>query len=105
MVMLRFEGGLPDPKVFRQRLSQALVETNPVDDLLTLSNQLHGFEQHYQISSDDFYQRYQEGELDDELQHCIEWAATYELFIKTRRALEATLMRAAVQPELSEVLA
>ncbi len=105
MATLRFDQGLPTPEEFRQRLAQALAETNPVDDLLTLSNQLRDFEQRYQMSSDDFYQRYQEGELDDELQHCIAWAAAYELFVKTRRALEATLMRAAVQPELSEVLA
>jgi len=36
--------------------------------------------------------------LDDELQHCVEWAAVYQLFLQTQQVLEAALMRAAVQP-------
>lgn len=43
--------------------------------------------------------------LDDDLQHSTEWAATYDLFLKTKRTLESTLMRAAVQPQLSEAMA
>lgn len=105
MPTLRFNKELPDSETFRQKLSQALSETNPIDDLLTLSTRLHTFERQYKMSSSDFYQRYQAGELEDELQHCVEWVAVYELFIKTRRVLEATLMRAAIQPELSGIIA
>lgn len=104
MPTLRFNKELPDSEVFRQKLSQALSETNPIDDLLTLSTRLHTFERRYKMSSSDFYQRYQAGELEDELQHCVEWVAVYELFTKTRRVLEATLMRAAIRPELSGVV-
>jgi hypothetical protein len=61
------------------------------------------FEQKYQMSSVDFYEKHQTGSLvDDELQHCIEWAATYDFFVKTKRKLEAALMRAAIQPEILE---
>jgi hypothetical protein len=71
--------------------------TNPVDDLLELSNRLHEYEREHHMSSDDFYRRYQAGALDEELQHCVDWAAVYDLFLKTRR-IQAT-------PELSEAAA
>ena len=54
------------------------------------------------MSSADFYEKYQAGSLDDELQHCLEWVATYDFFMKTKRKLEVALMRAAIQPELLE---
>ena len=72
---------------------------------MELSGQLREYEQKHHMSSDDFFRGYQAGTLDEELQHCLEWAAAYNLFLKTRRMLEATLMRAAMLPELSEVAA
>ncbi len=94
---------LPSSEEFRRRLAQAMSMANPVDDLLELAGRLHEYEEKYRMSSAEFYRRYQAGTLDDELQHCVDWAATYDLFIKTRRLVEATLMRAAIQPELSGV--
>ena len=105
MSELTFRGSLPSSEEFRQMLAQAMAATNPVDDLLELGNRLREYEQKYHMSSAVFYQRYQAGTLGEELQHCIEWAATYDLFVKTKRIVEATLMRAAIQPELSEVMA
>jgi hypothetical protein len=105
MAELTFTNSLPSSGEFRQALAQAIAMTNPVDDLLALSSRLREYEQKHHISSGDFYQRYQAGTLDEELQHCIEWAAVYDLFLKTRRILEATLMRAAMLPELGEVAA
>ena len=102
MPRLTFKDKLPSPDEFKKALAQAMANTNPVDDLLELANQLWDFEQKYQMSSVDFYEKYEAGLLDDELQHCIEWVATYDFFIKTKRKLEAALMRAAVQPELLE---
>ncbi len=105
MPELVFNGGLPPSDEFRQALAEAMVTANPVDDLLELANRLREYEQKYHLASADFYERYQAGVLNDELQHCIEWAAAYDLFVKIRRMVEATLMRAAVQPELSEAAA
>ncbi len=99
MPRLTFKDKLPSPDEFKKALAQAMANTNPVDDLLELANQLWDFEQQYHMSSVDFYEKYEAGSLDDELQHCIEWAATYDFFIKTKRNLEMALMRAAVQPE------
>ncbi|MBS1252506.1 MAG: hypothetical protein MAG451_01546 [Anaerolineales bacterium] len=102
MPELVFEGSLPSSYEFQQALAQAMAMTNPVDDLLELANRLREYEQEHNMTSADFYQRYQAGTLEEGLQHCTEWAAVYDLFVKTRRMVEATLMRAGVQPELSE---
>jgi hypothetical protein len=102
MPRLTFEDKLPSPDEFENTLAQTMANTSPVDDLLALANHLWDFEQKYQMSSADFYEKYQAGSLDDELQHCIEWAATWDFFVKTKRKLEVALMRAAVQPELLE---
>jgi tRNA U34 2-thiouridine synthase MnmA/TrmU len=91
---------LPTKEELSQAISQAMSTANPVDDLLELSVRLHEFEQKYGLSSIEFFQKYQAGELPEPLQHCIEWAALYDLFTKTKRVLEATLMRAAIQPEM-----
>jgi hypothetical protein len=100
--LLVYENELPSLDEFQKALAQAMSATNPVDDLLELANDLWEFEQKYRMSSVEFYEKYQAGSLDDELQHCLEWVATYDFFVKTKRKLEAALMRAASQPELPE---
>ena len=105
MSELTFKGSLPSSEGFRQAVAEAMAAANPVDDLLILAERLHEYEWKNGMSSASFYSRYEAGMLDDGLQHCTEWAATCDLFLKTKRALESTLMRAAVQPELSEALA
>ena len=80
-----------------------IIETT-IDKLLTrefnrlvelkfrLTNDLAKFEKHYDMNSEDFYQRYEKGELGDEMDF-VEWAATIEMLnnLKQRLALlEAT---------------
>jgi hypothetical protein len=101
MPRLNFKDKLPPEGEFQKALSAAMAQSNPVTDLLELANDLWEFEQKYQLSSADFYEQYQAGSLDDELQHCTEWAITYDLFMKTRRKVEAALMRTAIQPEFA----
>lgn len=105
MAELIYEDGLPPSDDFRQALAEALAMTNPVDDLLELADRLREFEEEHKMTSADFFQGYQRGTLDEQLQHCTEWAAVYDLFIKTKRMVEATLMRAAVQAEVTETAA
>jgi hypothetical protein len=102
MPKLDYKDKLPPSDEFQMALVEAMANTNPVDDLLELSNDLREFENQYQLSSVEFYQKYQAGSLEGELQHCLEWAITYDLFVKTKRKLEAALMRAAVQPGIPE---
>ncbi len=102
MSKLTYKNKLPPPDEFTEALIQAMANTNPVEDLLTLANELWEFEQEYQIPSVDFYEKYQAGLLDDELQHCVEWVATYDFFMRTKRRLETALIRAAIQPGILE---
>lgn len=104
MLQYTFENEWPANNLFKQTLNQILNQTNPVDDLLTLAGQLWEFEQTYHLSSSEFYNRYQAGLLDDTLQHCVEWAATYSFFLKTKRQVEVALMRSAVQSPIPESL-
>ena len=87
MPKLTYKNDLPSPDEFQKALAQAMANANPVDDLLELANDLWEFEQKYQMSSSDFYEQYQAGSLNDELQHCIEWVATYEFFVKSHLSL------------------
>jgi hypothetical protein len=102
MPKLVYKDHLPSHEKFEQDLKEAMAAINPIDDLLELARELREFEQKYGMSSEDFYLRYQAGALGDELQHCLEWAATYRIFLKTKRLLESALMRAALQPVLFE---
>ncbi|MCB9079885.1 MAG: hypothetical protein H6631_19950 [Anaerolineaceae bacterium] len=87
MSKLTYENELPPTDEFQKVLAEAMANTNPVDDLLELANNLWEFEQKYQMLSADFYEKYQTGSLNDELQHCTEWVATYDFFIKTKRTV------------------
>jgi hypothetical protein len=80
---LTYKSELPPGDEFQKALAEAMAHTNPVDDLLELANDLWEFEQKYQMPSADFYEKYQAGSLNDELQHCTEWVATYDFFMKT----------------------
>ncbi|NKQ34559.1 MAG: hypothetical protein HF973_02980 [Chloroflexi bacterium] len=92
MPELIYKDKLPPPEEFTKALSSTWVSSNPVEDLLVLANQLWAFEQEYQILSADFYKKYQTGLLEDALQHCLEWVATYEFFIETRRQIESAIV-------------
>ena len=102
MPKLTYKDTLPAPDEFQKELAQVIESTNPVDDLLELANELWDYEQKYQMLSVDFYEKYQTGLLDDELQHCLDWVTTYDFFLKTKRKVEAALIRAAIQSDLPE---
>jgi len=94
MPELTFKGSLPSSEGFRQAAAEAMAATNPVDDLLVLAERLPEYEQKSRMSSAGFHTQYEAGTLDGELQHCTEWAATFDLFLKTKRALDGDDERA-----------
>lgn len=104
MPELRYQNGLPSRHQFQQDLANLMEPTNPVDDLLEVVEWLREYEQQYKLSSTDFYRQYQAGTLPDPLQHCTEWAALYNSFLKIKTRIENTLMQAAIEPKKSEVL-
>lgn len=84
-------------------LQEAISLSNPVDDLLELAEDLYSYEQQLGMSSAEFFDRFQKGTLDDDLQHNIGWATKYSMFLKLKRQVESTLMRAALIPEAAYV--
>ncbi len=84
MSELTFENGLPRSDEFRSALAQTIAESNPLDDLLELAEELGAYERQYGMSAEEFYAKYQAGLSGDEL-HWMEWAATYELFMENKR--------------------
>jgi hypothetical protein len=51
-----------------------------------LEQQLAGFERKYRLNSDEFYEKFERGELGDAMDF-IEWSATYEMVANLRRQL------------------
>ena len=64
MPKLSYKNELPSSDEFQKALTQAMANSNPVDDLLELANDLREFEQKHRMSSADFYKKYQAGSLD-----------------------------------------
>jgi len=70
------------------------IETNtydsPVDALVVLLRALIAYEQRYQMSSSEFFNRYQEGKLGDSADF-IEWAGDYQHYLGLLQDLKAQL--------------
>lgn len=64
--------------------------TDVLDDFRTAEEGLHKFERRYWISSEQFFQLYEEGALDDgeHLEDFAEWAEHYRLRRKRQMAFE-----------------
>jgi hypothetical protein len=56
---------------------QIIEYTNPLDALIALVKKLDRYEIEYKLDSDEFYQRYRSGEIDDD-ETFIEWANDYQ---------------------------
>ena len=89
---------------FQRDLAEAMAASNPIDDLLELAADLRCFEEKYAMPSEEFYRKYKAGILNEELQHCMEWASFYRMYSKTRRAIENALVRAAVYPAIEAAI-
>ncbi len=97
---------MPSSEEFQRQLAQAFAEANPVDDLLMLAEELHQYENRYGMTSAEFFRQFQAGALDDELQHCIEWAADYTSFVELKQSHKHTPegVFATEPPDLADVL-
>jgi hypothetical protein len=69
------------------------VYTSPVEALAALIRALMAYEQRYQMSSADFYARYQNGELGDTADF-VEWAGDYQHYLQFKEELEQKLAAA-----------
>lgn len=99
MVKLRFtQENLPTSETFRRQLAEAMVQSNPLEELLELSAELHDIEREHGMQSTEFYARYQQGELGDD-EETLRWAILYRSYLELKKRLEFALMRQAVWGE------
>ncbi len=63
---------------------------SPVDALVVLLRALISYEQRYQMSSAEFFTRYQEGKLGDSADF-VEWAGDYQHYLGLLQELRARL--------------
>ena len=62
---------------------QRTVSTSPVEALTALMRSLVTYEQRYQMTSTDFYTRYQRGERPDTAD-LVEWAGDYQHYVQLK---------------------
>ncbi|MEA3339785.1 MAG: hypothetical protein U9R15_07450 [Chloroflexota bacterium] len=94
------QDNLPTSEEFERMLARTITQSNPVDDMLEIADELGEYEREYGMTSAEFYEQFNRGVLDDELQHCIGWAGAFEIFTKLKRVVEAALMREAAWREV-----
>lgn len=75
---------------FSLLLEEARSNANPLDDLLALGRQLLSFEQRYDMTSAEFYDRYKRGELGDDMDF-VRWAGRYRLYLELKEEIEKSL--------------
>ncbi len=65
---------------------QTIQYTTPLDALIAITKRLGLNEGKYNIESEEFYYRYQKGEMGDEAQ-IMEWATDYQDYLNLRREI------------------
>ena len=75
-------------------LKQTIQYTSPLDALVAVAKRLSLYESQQGMDSEDFFDRYNRGELGDDITF-IEWANDYRHYLDIRKDLEKRLKRAA----------
>ena len=70
---------------------QRTVYPSPVEALAALIRSLVAYEQRYQMSSADFYARYQRGDMGDSADF-VEWAGDYQHYLQLKEEVEQKLV-------------
>jgi hypothetical protein len=69
------------------------VYASPVEALAALVRSLVVYEQRYQMSSAEFFARYQGGEMEDSADF-VEWAGDYQQYLQLKEEVEERLVAA-----------
>ena len=72
---------------------QRSVCVSPVEAIAALIRSLVVYEQRYQMSSADFYARYQSGKMEDSADF-VEWAGDYQHYLQLKEEVEEKLVAA-----------
>jgi hypothetical protein len=67
---------------------------SPVDAIVVLAKRLSVYEKQHRISSEDFFDRFSKGQLEDSVEF-VEWSNDYQNFLALKLELEERLSYAA----------
>lgn len=73
---------------------QTTVYSSRVDAIIALAKRLNFYEKRYQLSSEDFFDQFSKGQLEDELEF-VEWANDYQNLLALKAEVEERLSYAA----------
>ena len=73
---------------------QTIKYVSAVDALVAITKRLSSYETRYKIVSEDFFNRYRKGEMEDSTDF-VEWSNAYEHFIEIRQKIERRLQNVA----------
>lgn len=73
---------------------QRIEYDSPVDALVAVSKQLSVYENRYGMSSEDFYDNYRKGQIEDSVDF-IEWANSYQHYMAVKQILAKRLQNVA----------
>ncbi|MCH8289832.1 hypothetical protein IH992_01835 [Candidatus Poribacteria bacterium] len=73
---------------------QQIEYDSPVDALVAVSKQLSIYENRYGMSSEDFYDNYRKGQIEDSVDF-IEWANSYQHYMAVKQILAERLQNVA----------
>lgn len=61
-----------------------------IDSIVALAKRLNRYEEKYHLSSEDFFDKFKKGQLDDSIDH-VEWSNDYQNFLSLKLELEKRL--------------
>ena len=79
-------------KALVKALREAAKTTTPVDDLIELTRELVQMELKYKMPSDEFYKKFQKGEMGDSME-IMEWASSFEMHKSLQQGLESIVKK------------
>lgn len=66
------------------------VYDSPVDSIVVLAKRLSLYEEKYHLTSEDFFDKFRKGQLEDSIDH-VEWSNDYQNFLSLKLELEKRL--------------
>ena len=91
MTTLEFNNeSLPSRAAFLRLLQETTEQYDPVEKLLAMDRELAVYEQKHGMSSVEFFQRFETGELGDAMDF-MRWAGRYELYLQLKALISASL--------------
>lgn len=90
----------PSSETFRQWLHAQDESYDPLEELLRLERELAQFEQQHDLASEEFFRRYQAGEMGDDMVF-VRWAGRYRLYTNLKRAISTSLKLIVTQPTVT----